>query len=68
MSDSKTARTYNDSWGDTPGSAVTVAVPSEQTHNSNSTIFKAACFGRGRLPTSPRTLPFALMIGKLVAI
>src|SRR5688572_32513079 len=30
MSDSKTARTYNDSWGSTPGSAVTVAVPSDQ--------------------------------------
>src|SRR6188768_2148895 len=31
MSDVKTARTYNDSWGDTPGSAAAVAVASDQT-------------------------------------
>jgi deferrochelatase/peroxidase EfeB len=31
MSAVKTARTYNESWGDTPGSAATVAVASDQT-------------------------------------
>ena len=44
-------------------------MPSDQNDtSSNSTIFKAACFVRGRLPTPPLTLPFALMIGTLVAI
>ena len=68
MSDSKTARTYNDSWGDCRAVRLLSPWPATKRHHSNSMIFKAACFGRGRLPMPPRTLPFALMIGTLVAI
>ena len=69
MSDAKTAHTYNDSWGTrTAQCGYCRHAQRPERHHSNSMIFKAACFGRGRLPMSPRTLPFALMIGTLVAI